>query len=131
MTWQRAPVATALAAMFTAATADQVPPVSCFERPPETLNAPALVCTDPATVGKRTAGMGVDQTEFVVTDVCALELSDDLDALLDVADRAILADPTLGGVVLTSVVTEYRNWRPLQIGGAPFRAADLAIRIDL
>ena len=53
-----------------------------------------------------------------------------MSALLDLADQAILADPTLGGVCYAAMVTEYRNYRHLIVGGADFRAADLAIQID-
>jgi hypothetical protein len=127
MTWRRGPVATALAAVFAAAD----PAVSVFETAPGTINAPALICTDPSVVVKRTAGMGVDQTEFIVTAAVGLDQADEMSDLLDVADRAIFADPTLGGVVQTAVVVEYRNYRPLQVGGADFRAADLAVRIDM
>ena len=126
MTWNRAAVAAALADAFAAAD----PLISAFERPPATLNPPALVCSDPATVTKRTAGMGVDRTEFVVIAVVGLEQADELDALLDTADRAIFADPTLGGVCQVAVVVENRNFRALNIGGADFRAADLAVQID-
>ena len=127
MTWHRAPVAAALAAAFQAAD----PAVAVFAVAPGTLNAPALVCTDPASVTKRTAGMGVDQTEFVVLAVVGLDQADELGDLLNEADAAIMADPTLGGVCLTSTVVEYRNYRQLNVAGADFRAADLAIRIDM
>lgn len=126
MTWSRAPVAAALADAFAAADAT----VSCFERPPATLNPPALICTDPQTVFKRTAGMGVDRCEFLVTAVVGLEQADELDALMDMADKAVFADPTLGGVCQVAVVVEYRSFRSLNVGGADFRAADLAIQID-
>jgi hypothetical protein len=127
VTWSRGPVAAALADAF--ATAD--PAVACFEIPPGTVNAPALICTDPATVTKRVAGMGVDQTEFIVTAAVGLDQANEMSALLDLADQAIMADPTLGGVCQMAMVTEYRNYRLLTVGGAEFRAADMAIRIDM
>jgi hypothetical protein len=120
-------VAAALADMFAAAD----PLVSAFALPPETFNPPALVCTDPAVVTKRTAGMGVDQCEFVVIAAVGLAQADDLDGLCDLADKAILADPTLQGVARAAMVTEARNFRPLKVGGTDYRAADLAIRIDM
>lgn len=126
MTWARQPVAEALAEAFAAA----APLVSCFEKPPATLNPPALVCTDPQSVLKRTAGMGVDRAEFIVTAIVGLEQADELDALLDTADQAIFADPTLGGVCYVATTTEYRSYRQLNIGGADYRAADIAITID-
>lgn len=128
MTWDRSRAAPALAALIEAA-AD--PLVTVFEAAPDTLNAPALVCSEPARVAKRTAGMGVDECEFVVIGLTGLDQSDQLAALLDTVDKAVMSDPTLGGVAQTSMVTEYRNWRPVSIGGANFRAADAAIRIDM
>lgn len=127
MTWSRAPVAAALVAAFN--TLD--PMLNCFAAAPETFNPPALIVTDPASVTKRAAGMGVDQTELIVVAAVSLEAADDLDALMNAADRAIFADPTLGGVVLTSLVTEYRNYRGLQVAGATYRVADLAVRVDM
>lgn len=127
MSWKRRPVAESLADMF--ALAD--PTVSAFAVQPATFNVPALICTDPATVTKRSAGMGVDQAEFIVVAAVGLEQADDLDDLLTLADTCVLADPTLGGVCLTSMVIECRNFRALNVGGSDYRAADMAIRIDM
>lgn len=105
--------------------------MNVFDRPPPTVNAPALVVVDPTSRMLHTAGMGVDQTELIVTAVVGLDQVDELDDLTNVAIGAIAGDPTLGRVVLTATVTEVRNWRRLVVGGAEFRAADLAIRIDM
>jgi len=127
MTWARAPVAAALTEMFAAAD----PTLAVFAQAPGTVNPPALICTDPTIVTKRQAGMGVDQTEFIVTAIVGLDQADTMSAVLDLADKTIMADPTLGGVCLAGMVTEYRNYRVLTIGGGDYRAADLAVRIDM
>lgn len=127
MSYSRAPVAAALVAAFRAAD----PAMNVFDKPPATINAPALVVVDPTTRQLHVAGMGVDQTEMVVTAVVGLEQADTLDDLMNTAIAAIAAEPTLGRVVMTATVTEARNWRRLVVGGADFRAADLAVRIDM
>lgn len=127
MSYSRPPVAAALTEAFQTA----APWVNVFDRPPATINAPALVVVDPTTRQFSNAGMGVDQTELIVTAVVGLEQVDDLDDLMNLAASAIKADPTLGRLVMTATVTEGRNWRALTVGGANFRAADLAVRIDM
>lgn len=127
MSWQRAPVVAALVAAFSEAAEH----VAVFKVSPATVNPPALVCVDPVTVTKRTSAMSVDQTDFAVTAIVALDQADELSALLDTADSAVMADPTLGKTVWAATPIEYRNFRLLTIGGAEYRAADLIIRIDL
>jgi hypothetical protein len=125
MTWDgaaaRAGLNTVLSAAFEGTN------VSVFPAPPSTFNAPALIGQYPLTVTKFVPSFGVDTAAWSVMAAVGLEQSDELDGLANDAAAAIFLDPTLGGVVQVSKVTELRNWRIVTAGGAELLSCEIAL----
>ena len=95
MTWQRTPVAAAIADVL--ATLDVS--VSVFATPPETFNPPVFVVAFPRTVEYDAPAFGVDLAQLpIMVGVGPPEL-DTADDMLLAAKKALNADPSLGGVV--------------------------------
>jgi hypothetical protein len=123
--WQRAPVATAIAA--TLATLDAS--VSVFAVPPTTLNPPAYLVGFARRVDYDAAAFGVDLTELVVSAAAGLSEPDRLDQLLHDAKVALNADPSCGGTVAALRVRNQDPVRLVDSGGATFLVGDLILEI--
>ena len=128
MTWNRAPVAAALVDVLAEATNDQV---MVFDRPPATLNAPAVVVGRANTVTYGVGALGIDNAELPLIVIGGLDDMDGVEALKMACRLAVAADPALGGVVQLAYPGEERNWRGLNIGGADFLAVDLILQIRM
>jgi hypothetical protein len=131
VTWQRAPVAAAVAAVLTAASEGAV---TVFADPPASFNVPAYVVAWPSVVTYHSPTFGVDIATLPVLACVATDQSAQCDALLGSARAAFEADPTLGGTLTHGVVvvTEERNWRILaDVSGARFLAAQLTLEIRM
>jgi hypothetical protein len=130
--WNRAVVAKALYAMLTTAPPDPAAtPPFIFERPPGTLNAPAVVVGRPAEVRYSEFALGIDFCEFIVVCVAAIDGDDDLAELIGWARSVIEPDPSLGGAVQTCVCTGERNWRAVRVAGADLLAAELVLEVTM
>jgi hypothetical protein len=102
--------------------------VSVFSAPPSTFNPPALVVQYPQTVTKYVASFGVDLAAWTVMAAVGLEnQSDDLDGLANLVADTVFGDPTLGGGVIASKLTELRNWRIVVVGGAELLTCEVAL----
>jgi hypothetical protein len=128
VSWDRPSAAAALVDVLMAATADVV---TVHDRPPSTLNAPALVVSYPTAVAKHTPTFAIDQAELAVLGAVGVEAGDDLDGLLEVATDAIEGDPTLAGAVQYCKPTEWRNWRIMASAGASLLVAEIALEIRM
>lgn len=128
MTWQRAPVVTALVNTLTAATLDAV---SVFDHPPPTFNIPAFVVAYVDTVDYNSPAFGIDLVSLPLICAAGQDQPDVVDELLTIAAAALNADITLGGVVQALKVTQQRSWRQLVVGGAEYLAAELALEIRM
>lgn len=128
MSWQRAPVAAAVAEVLAAKTA-----VSCFATPPETLNPPAYVCAYPRTVTYDTSSFGIDFVEFILIAFSGPNDPDTLDDLLAQARDALSVDPGLSATVQSLQVTTQSNWRRIAIAANNISAlaADLVLDIRM
>jgi hypothetical protein len=128
LSWQRAPVAAAVAEVLSAKVA-----VACFATPPETLNPPAFVCAYPRTVTYDTSSFGIDLVEYIVSAYAGPNDVDTLDGLVSEARAALEVDPGLGGVVQSLQVTTQGNWRRLSIASTNVNvlAADLTLEIRM
>jgi len=131
MTWQRAPAAAALVGKLSAAVAAGTLPVTVFDKPPATLNAPALVVGRPLEVRYATAAFGIDEAELPVVVVAGADGDDMLDSLITTVREAVAPDPTLGGVVQSAIVSLERNWRNLTVAGADVLTADVLLTIQM
>ena len=127
MTWQRKPVAAAIASIL-----DELDQgVGVFATPPETLNPPAYVCGYPRTVDFDQAQFGVDVCQFQLMALVAPNDVDRLDELLALAKEALKAETTLGGTVIHARPTVQSNWHPLDIAGAKTLAGELTLEIKM
>lgn len=131
MSWQRAPVAQAIAAdLFAAAEGG----ITTFADPPPTFNIPAYIVGWPQTVGYHRPAFGIDEVTLPVITVAGLPEASVLDQMLVTARTALEADRTLGGVLAHGdlVVDGTRNWRALlDVGGGQYLAADLMLTIHM
>jgi hypothetical protein len=128
VSWSRAPVVAALQTILSAATADGV---TIHERPPETLNPPAIVIHRP-TVTYSVAGMAIDEASLPLIVVAGIESEDALDTLKETCRQAILADPSLGGSVQLGYPSEERNWRNYTgAGGIQILQVELVLTIQM
>jgi hypothetical protein len=105
--------------------------VTVLDTPKTTFNPPALVVGFPTTVTKHQPAFATDSTVLVVMAAVGPTDADGLDQLLTDATEVIEKDPTLGGAVQTTVVTEWRNWRALTVSGGENLVADLGLRIQM
>jgi len=127
VTWQRAPVAAAVAAELAALDAA----VSVFAVPPATFNPPAYLVGFVRRVDYDQPTFGVDLTELVVSAAAGVAEPDRLDQLLHDAKVALNADPTGGGSVQVLRVRNQDPWRIVTIGGADILLGDLILEIRM
>ena len=125
MTWDGGVARPALAAVLSSAF--EATNVAVFASPPATFNPPALVVQFPQTVAKFVPSFGIDLATWTVLGAVSLDLADALDALMNQTAAAIFLDPTLGGAVQVTKMTELRNWRILVVGGSEMLTAELAL----
>jgi len=128
VSWDRPSAAAALVDVLETATASLV---TVHDRPPSTLNAPALVVSYPTTVTKHTPAFAIDQAELAVMGAVGVEDGDSLDGLLETATAAVEANPTLGGAVQHCKPTAWRNWRIFTSAGASLLVAEVALEIRM
>jgi len=124
MTWERAPVAAALAAVLQPLDGS----VSVFAAPPETFNPPAFIVGYPRTVNYR-MHFSTDEALMPVACACGVAEVDRVDGLLRTAYDALAnTDQTLGGLVQVMDLGPQDNWRLLRVAGIDVIAADLVLR---
>jgi hypothetical protein len=131
MGWNRATVAAAITATLTAAVEGAI---AVFPDPPPSFNVPAFIVAWPTQVLYNDPAFAVDTATLPVLAAVATDQSAQLDNLLTVALGALVADPTLGGLLAHGVVVvgEQRNWRILtDVAGARFLAAELILTIRM
>jgi hypothetical protein len=126
VSWDRAAVAAALVDVLTAATG-----VMVFDRPPGTLNAPALVVARPNTVTYGNGAFGIDDAELPIVCVGGADDLDGLEALKALVRQAIDADNTIKGVVQHAYPQQERNWRVINIGGADLLTVEVILQIRM
>jgi len=129
MTWQRAPVAAALAATLT--TID--PTVAVFATPPETFNPPAYIVGWPRNVSYREKQFNTDVAQLPILAACGMAEADRVDQMLNQAYDTIskVADATFGGIVQLVDLGPQDNWRVLRVAGVDLLAADLLLEITM
>jgi hypothetical protein len=128
MTWDRTPVAAALVDMLTQATEGAV---TVFDRPPTTLNPPALVVSRVERVTYAVAGLGVDDVTLPVLAVGPMDGDDQVSALADVVRLAVLDDRTIEGSVHVAWPLEQRNWRNVTVAGVDLLTVEVVLSIQM
>ena len=127
MTWNRAPVATALVNMLGPATGLHV-----HRYPPETLNGPCVVVSRPQPVACSAVAPTIDEVTLPVIVAGGMEQEEALEGFITQCRTAILADSTLQGSVQVAWPAEIRNWRNLTgAGGIQLLLAELILTIRM
>lgn len=121
-------MAAALVEMLTAATGGLV---TVFDRPPATVNAPAVVVARVQSVSYGTPAFGTDLATLPIICVGGADQDDVVDGLKATVKAAIEADPSLGGAVQIARPTEERNWRNVNSGGVDLLAVDLMVDLQM
>jgi len=104
--------------------------VFVFDRPPTTINPPAIVVGRPVEVIYATAWFSVDEATLPVLCVGAGDGDDTVDDLIAVV-RAAVKDPGLGGAVQSVVASAARNWRNLVVAGVDILQAEVTLTIQM
>jgi hypothetical protein len=126
VTWNRTDATQAVVAALQAGLGATV---FVFDKPPATLNPPAVVVGRP-DVTYATAAYGVDQATLPVLCVGAVDGEDTVDGLIT-GVRAALAEPSLGGAVNSCVAAGERNWRNVTVAGAELLQAEVTLTIRM
>jgi predicted NBD/HSP70 family sugar kinase len=125
MSWERKPVAAALAGML----GPLDPSVAVFEAPPPTFGPPAYIVWYPQTVTYDAFAFTVDLVLLPILCVAGLGEWDRVDGLVAAAKKAIDADPQLAGTVAVAKAATNSGWRQLAVAGADYLGADLVLEI--
>ena len=128
MTWQRTPVAAALVDLLTAATGGTV---FVFDKPPATINPPAIIVSRPSTVLYNAVAFGVDEATLPVVIAGAMDGDDFVDALRDVIRKTVDTNPTLNGSVPACWPSSERNWRNAIVAGVDLLLAELVLTVQM
>lgn len=129
MSWNRQAVADALVTMLTAATEGAV---KVHERPPETINPPAIVIGRPQPVLYSAIALSIDDASLPVIIAVGIESEDQAETIKTTVRNAVMGDPTLGGTVQSAVPSEERNWRNFTgAGGIQILTVELILSIQM
>lgn len=131
MSWDRPTAAAGLEEVLVGATAGMTPPASVFPEPPSTYNPPALVIQYPTTVTLHSPAFAVDTAAVSVLAVAGLEEPDTVDELLALAVAAVEGDSSLAGTVQYAHPVGHRLWRIVNVAGADYLTAELALEIRM
>lgn len=131
MTWSRQIAAAALADTLRSSIDDNGDGVTVFERPPATLNVPALVISRQPEVAYGDVSFGVDSAQLPVVCLAQIGGEDVVDELVGMVLDAIEADPMLGGAVRSCTPAAQRNWRGSKIGGVDVLSVDVVLDIQM
>jgi len=99
-----------------------------FEKPPGTLNPPAIVVGRPSEVRYGVAALGIDECDLPVLCLGPMDGEDDVAALITLVRKAI-TDPQLGGAVQTAYPAIERNWRQVNVAGTDLLQAEVSFVI--
>lgn len=129
MSWDRAAAAKALAAELAAVLADVGDPATVYDRPPGTINPPAVVVGRPTEVRFSVIAPGIDEVLLPV--LCVGPLDGD-DRVADLIAAVRLIDNTnLDGVVQIAYPTTERNWRQVNVAGADLLSAEVTFTVQM
>jgi hypothetical protein len=125
MSWDRVAAAKALAGLLTAATDGEA--VAIYDHPPKSFTPPALIIQLPTRVIPHSPAFGTDTAEWTVLAGVDVEGADYLDDLLRTVTDVVELEPTLAGESVNTRVTEWRNYRVLNVTGADYLVAEAAL----
>jgi hypothetical protein len=127
MSWNRA---TAAAAITSALQTTLGETVWVYEKPPGTVNPPAVIVGRPTEVRYSIPAFSIDEATLPVICVGPLDGDDVVDGLVGQV-RASFGDPTLGRVVQACWPVDERAWRQASIAGVEVLLADVNLTIQM
>jgi hypothetical protein len=127
MSWNRT---TAAAAITTALQATLGETVWVYERPPGTVNPPAVIVGRPTEVRYSIPAFSIDEATLPVICVGPHDGDDTVDQLATQV-RASFPDPTLGGIVQACWPVDERAWRQASIAGVDVLLADVTLTVQM
>lgn len=127
MTWNRTAAAAAVTAALQTVLGETV---WVYERPPGTVNPPAVIVGRPTEVRYSIPAFSIDEATLPVTCVGPHDGDDLVDQLVTQV-RASFPDPSLGGVVQACWPVDERAWRQASIGGVDVLLADVNLTIQM
>jgi hypothetical protein len=130
MTWNRSIAAPALAQTFENAVAAASETITVFDRPPMTVNPPAIVIGWPSEVRYANAAPGIDEATLPVLCVGALDGEDRVAEIINLVRNAA-TDTQLGGAVQIAYPAIERNWRQVNVAGADLLQAEVTFTIQM
>ncbi len=128
MTWSRTE---AVAGLYAALAAQLGETTWVFDKPPQTLNPPAVVIGRPTEVVYSQPAFGVDEATVSVICVGAADGEDAVDGLITAVRSAVSADITLGGAVQHCDDTREQNWRIVNVAGTDVLQAEVVLTIRM
>jgi len=128
MAWDRAVCVAALAAAIDVTSGQTV---FVFDKPPQTLNAPAVVVGRPTEVLYATAAFAVDEATLPVLCVGAADGDDTVADLIGTVRAAVAKDARLGGAVQSCVAAAERNWRNVVVAGVDLLQAEVTLTVQM
>ena len=128
MTWNRSAAAAGLEATLQAVLGETV---WVFQKPPQTLNPPAVVIGRPTQVDYSMVAFSIDQATLPVICLGPVDGEDTVDELITAVRDAVGADITLGGAVQHCAATREQNWRLVNVAGADLLQAEVQLTIRM
>jgi hypothetical protein len=129
MSWQRQPVAKALVAAIETQLSVESMSATVYDRPPFTVNAPAIVVGRPTEVRYSSFAISIDEVTLPLGCVGGADQDDTVAELIAVVRAACAADPSLGQVVQDAHVSAERSWRNVKLAGADMLVADAIVDV--
>jgi hypothetical protein len=129
MSWQREPVAKALVAAIETQLAAAQMTATVYDRPPFSVNAPAIVVGRPTEVRYSTAAFSIDEVTLPLGCLGGADQDDTVAELIAVVRAACDADPSLGQVVQDAHVSGERSWRNVKLAGTDVLVADAIVDV--
>jgi hypothetical protein len=128
MTWDRTLVVPALVEVLEASIG---PAVSVFDRPPPTVNPPAVVVGRVNSVEYGVGAFGIDNAELPLVLIGGADDLETVEALKMSVRVAIDGAMSLLGTVQQCYAASERNWRVLNIAGAEVLTVEVILEIRM
>jgi hypothetical protein len=131
VSWDRTTAAKALYAVISEAAAEAGSTAVVYDRPPYSLNPPAIVVGRPVEVRFGQVASTIDEAEMPVACVGPVDGDEMVSDLIALVRSAVGHSSQLGGAVQVAFPAMERNWRPINVGGTDLLSADVVITIQM
>lgn len=128
MSWSRSVAAPAIAQALQVVVGESV---FVFEKPPQTVNPPALIVGRPTEVRFAQPAFGVDAVVLPITCVGPADGEDYVDYLITSVRQAFPSPTNLNGAVGVVYADSEQNWRNVNLAGVDLLLADVLLAIQM